>query len=51
MASSPVRSLPARFPALAAFRHRDFARYWFAVVLSLSGLWMRIMVVGWLVKD
>lgn len=51
MASSPVRSLPARFPALAAFRHRDFARYWFAVVLSLSGLWMRIMVVGWLVND
>lgn len=41
----------ARVPALTALRHPDFARYWLAVILSLSGLWMRIMVVGWLVND
>lgn len=51
MAAPPALAWPSRYPALAAFRHRDFARYWFAVVLSLSGLWMRIMVVGWLVND
>ena len=41
----------ARYPAFAALQHPDFARYWFAVILSLSGLWMRVMVVGWLVND
>lgn len=40
-----------RYPALVALRYPGFARYWFAVILSLSGLWMRIMVVGWLVND
>lgn len=48
--SSATISTPRR-PALAALRHPIFARYWFAVILSLSGLWMRIMVVGWLVDD
>lgn len=47
-ASVPMRR---RIAALAALRHPVFARYWFAVILSLSGLWMRIMVVGWLVDD
>ena len=51
MVSPTAAPLTARFPALAAFRHRGFARYWFGMLLSLSGVWMRIMVVGWLVND
>lgn len=48
--SSTTLTAPRR-AAFAALRHPVFARYWFAVILSLSGLWMRIMVVGWLVDD
>ena len=32
-------------------RHRNFALFWFSLVISHSGTWMQIMVVGWLTDD
>ncbi|MCY3957171.1 MAG: MFS transporter [Chloroflexi bacterium] len=32
-------------------RHRNFALFWFSLVISHSGTWMQILVVGWLTDE
>ncbi len=36
---------------LGVLRHRNFALFWFSLVVSHSGTWMQIMVVGWLTEE
>lgn len=42
-AQQPVR--------MAALRNREFLRFWLAITLALTGLWIRITVQGYLVYD
>ncbi|MGH2562126.1 MAG: MFS transporter [Thermomicrobiales bacterium] len=42
---------PARGSALSAFQSRPFALFWSTIVLSLTGVWVRITAQGWLVYD
>jgi MFS family permease len=37
--------------ALSAFQSRPFALFWSTIVLSLTGVWVRITAQGWLVYD
>ena len=37
--------------AFAALRDRNFARYWVTLALSLTGTWVRITAMGYLVYD
>lgn len=48
-----VRPAPAwlQWPRLGVLRHRNFALFWFGLVISHSGTWMQIMVVGWLTDE
>ena len=56
---SPRRTLQAarptaawlQWPRLGVLRHRNFALFWFGLVISHSGTWMQIMVVGWLTDE
>lgn len=32
-------------------RHRNFALFWFSLVISHSGTWMQMLVVGWLTYE
>ncbi|MDE2903555.1 MAG: MFS transporter [Chloroflexota bacterium] len=36
---------------MGVLRHRNFALFWFGLVISHSGTWMQIMVVGWLTDE
>jgi len=45
----PDRS--TRPPRLAALRHRNFALFWFASIVSNSGSWMQNVAQGWLVYN
>ncbi len=38
-------------PRPGVLRHRNFALFWFGLVISHSGTWMQIMVVGWLTDE
>ena len=40
-----------RAGALSAFQSRPFALFWSTIVLSLTGVWVRITAQGWLVYD
>jgi len=43
---------PQRPPsAFAVLRDRNFARYWYTLVLSLTGTWVRITAMGYLVYE
>lgn len=37
--------------ALRALRHRDYALYWFGIVISMTGSWMQTVGQGWLVWE
>lgn len=47
------RVLPSRLadPRPGVLRHRNFALFWFSLVISHSGTWMQILVVGWLTDE
>ena len=47
------RVLPLRLadPRPGVLRHRNFALFWFSLVISHSGTWMQILVVGWLTDE
>ncbi len=47
------RVLPRRLadPRPGVLRHRNFALFWFSLVISHSGTWMQILVVGWLTDE
>ena len=36
---------------MGVLRHRNFALFWFSLVISHSGTWMQILVVGWLTDE
>ena len=38
-------------PRPGVLRHRNFALFWFSLVISHSGTWMQILVVGWLTDE
>ncbi len=42
---------PERVGALAAFESRPFLLFWCSIVLSMTGLWVRITAQGYLVYD
>ncbi len=44
-----VPDAPAPPGRLDAFRHRNFAIFWFASIVSNSGTWMQVVAQGWLV--
>lgn len=37
--------------ALRALRHRDYALYWFGIIISMTGSWMQTVGQGWLVWE
>jgi len=43
--------LPERGGALSAFESRPFLLFWSTIILSLTGVWVRITAQGWLVYD
>ncbi len=51
--SRAARPTPAwlQWPRLGVLGHRNFALFWFSLVISHSGTWMQIMVVGWLTDE
>lgn len=46
-----VLQLRVADPRPGVLRHRNFALFWFSLVISHSGTWMQIMVVGWLTDE
>jgi len=42
----PDRQWPV---ALRSLRHRDFRRFWFGLIISVTGTWMQNAAQGWLV--
>ena len=45
----PERARPSKH--MAALHNPQFRRFWFAITLALTGLWIRITVQGYLVYD
>ena len=46
-----VLQLRVADPRPGVLRHRNFALFWFSLVISHSGTWMQILVVGWLTDE
>ena len=50
-AASPLAPTGPRFPALAAFRHRNYRLFFGGQIVSLAGTWMQQVAQAWLVLE